>query len=90
MWRNQREFLNGIVRKFRPKKLLEIGVAYGGSSIIILNAIKDIKDAHLYSIDINGRRSVGQCVYKHFPELANKWTLYKGNVASKIYGRNWK
>ena len=42
MWGNQREFLNGIVRKFKPKKILEIGVAEGGSSIVILNAIKTI------------------------------------------------
>ena len=34
MWANQREFLNGIVRKFKPKKIVEIGVASGGSSII--------------------------------------------------------
>ena len=33
------EFLNGVVRKFRPKKIVEIGVKYGGASCIILNAI---------------------------------------------------
>ena len=32
-------FINGIIRKYKPKKCLEIGVAYGGSSILILNAI---------------------------------------------------
>jgi predicted O-methyltransferase YrrM len=41
MWGNQREFINGIIRKIKPKKILELGVAFGGSSIIILNAIKD-------------------------------------------------
>ena len=30
MWDNQREFLNGIIRKFKPKKILEIGVYRGG------------------------------------------------------------
>ena len=35
MWANQKEFLNGIIRKFKPKKVLELGVAGGGSSIII-------------------------------------------------------
>ena len=29
-------FMNGIIRKYKPKKCLEIGVAYGGSSIVIL------------------------------------------------------
>ena len=41
MWDNQREFLNGIIRKFKPHKILEVGVNFGGSSIIILNAIND-------------------------------------------------
>ena len=40
-------FINGIIRKYKPKKCLEIGVAAGGSSIIILNAIKDIKNSFL-------------------------------------------
>ena len=35
MWANQREFLNGVIRKFLPKKILEIGVNRGGSSIIL-------------------------------------------------------
>ena len=34
MWANQREFLNGVIRKFKPKKVVEIGVEHGGSSII--------------------------------------------------------
>ena len=53
MWDNQREFLNGVIRKFRPKKIVEIGSSRGGSSIIMLNAIQDIKNSHLYSIDLN-------------------------------------
>ena len=37
MWDNQREFLNGVVRKFKPKKILEIGVSKGcGSSIVLI------------------------------------------------------
>jgi hypothetical protein len=36
MWDNQREFLNGVVRRFRPKKIVEIGVNRGCSSSIIL------------------------------------------------------
>ena len=46
-------FINGIIRKYRPKRCLEIGVANGGSSILILNAIKDIKNSFLISLDIN-------------------------------------
>lgn len=84
MWDNQREFLSGLIRKYKPKKVLEIGVASGGSSIIILNAIKDILDSHLYSIDLWKSAKVGKCVKHFFPELLNKWTLYTGNVAAKF------
>ena len=86
MWKNQKEFLNGIVRKFKPEKIIEIGVAKGGSSSIILNAIKDIKNSHLYSIDVSDRNFIGFCVNKYFPELAKKWTLFKGNIAVKFMG----
>lgn len=80
---NQREFLNGIIRKYKPTKLLELGVLKGGSSIIILNAIKDIKNSHLYSIDILDFKWVGSCVKNYFPHLKDKWTLFKGNIAAK-------
>jgi len=83
MWGNQREFLNGIIRKYLPKKILELGVSHGGSSIIILNAIKDIKNSHLYSIDIDSSHFVGNCVRNNFPFLSDKWTLFKGNIAAK-------
>ena len=83
MWGNQREFLNGLVRKFKPKKILEIGVFRGGSSIVLLNAIEDFKDSHLYSIDLDSRLEVGYCVNKYFPNLSKKWTLFKGNIATE-------
>ena len=37
MWANQKEFLNGIIRKFKPEKILELGVYSGGSSIVNWN-----------------------------------------------------
>ena len=83
MWGNQREFLNGIIRKFKPKKILELGVLLGGSSAIILNAIKDFKNSHLYSIDISKSKHIGICISNHFPYLKNKWTLFKGDIAAK-------
>ena len=84
MWLNQREFLNGIIRKFKPHKFLEVGVHRGGSSIIILNAMKDIKDSKLYSIDLNDKKNIGYCVHKYFPELSKKWKLFKGNIATEF------
>ena len=45
------KFLYSLIRKFEPKKLLEIGVSAGGSSSLILNAIKELPNSKLYSID---------------------------------------
>ena len=84
MWGNQREFLNGVVRKFKPKKILEIGVAEGGSSIVILNAIKDIENSHLFSIDLSKNDMIGYCVKNLFQDLLNKWSLYTGNIPAKF------
>ena len=84
MWDNQREFLNGVIRKFRPKKILEIGTAEGGGTSIMLNAIQDIEDAHLYSIDLSSDENIGKCVRNIFPEFLNKWTLFQGDVAAKF------
>ena len=79
---DEEKYLNGIIRKFRPKKIVEIGVSAGGTSAVILNAIKDIPDAKLYSIDRKKNwykgpsKKVGWLVEEKFSELMNKWTLY--------------
>lgn len=83
---NEPYFINGIVRKYKPKKCLEIGVASGGSAIIILNALKDVNDSFLISLDIstknynNPNLLTGYRVNQYFPELAanNKWRLFTG------------
>ena len=84
MWDNHHEFLNGMIRKFKPKKVLEVGVWLGCASAIILNALQDINGSHLYSIDLSNETDIGKCVPQVFPKYMSKWTLYKGNVASKF------
>ena len=84
MSNNQRYFLNGIIRKFKPKKVVELGVYRGGSSIIILNALKDINNAFLFSIDLFSEKSIGSCINQYFPNLGNKFKLFTGNVAVKF------
>ena len=87
---DQPYFINGIIRKYKPKKCLEIGVAAGGSSIIILNAIKDINNSFLISLDLNtalycdNKFKTGYTVYKYFPELTKKWKLYTGEQSHKF------
>ena len=83
---NEPYFINGIIRKYRPKNCLEIGVSKGGGSIIILNAIKDIEGSSLISLDLNEQlyynksEKTGSNVKKYFDNLTinNKWKLYTG------------
>jgi len=83
-------FINGLIRLYKPKKLLEIGVCSGAVSAAILNSIKDIEGARLYSCDLeknnyiinNNKFRVGHFAFEKFPELINKWTLYTGNTTS--------
>ena len=83
-------FINGIIRKYKPKKCLEVGVANGGSSIVILNAIKDIQNSFLISLDLNtmlyynSKKKTGYNVYKYFPELTKNWKLYTGDQPHKF------
>ena len=87
---NEPYFINGIIRKYKPKKCLEIGVASGGSSTIILNAIKDINNSFLISLDLNvllyqnDKFKTGYVVFQYFPELTNKWKLYTGEQPHKF------
>ncbi|MDR0423768.1 MAG: class I SAM-dependent methyltransferase [Rickettsiales bacterium] len=90
MTKTERQFLNGILRKTKPKKLLEVGVSAGGSTINMLNAIKDIPDAKLYSIDYNtqwyvdSEKETGWRVKECTPHLMDKWELYTGGVSANF------
>jgi len=83
-------FFHGLIRKIKPRKIVEIGVSRGGSSALILNAIKDIKDAKLFSIDYSincykdTNKKTGYLVKEKFPELMDKWTLYTGGITSEF------
>lgn len=82
----ERYFLNTLLQRYKPKKILEIGVFLGGSSIVILNAIKDNPEATLYSVDyldshgIADGKKTGYFV-DEYPELKSKWRLYTGGLS---------
>ena len=84
------KFINGIIRKNKLKKCLEIGVALGGSSILILNAIKDMENSLLVSLDLNREfyqdpsQLTGSRVNEYFPELAKNWKLFTGDQPHKF------
>jgi len=90
IFNNHPYLLNGIIRKLKPKSCLEIGTARGGTAIVILNALKNINDSFLISLDLNQKwyrnknLDVGYRVKKYFPELANKWKLFTGSQPHKF------
>lgn len=53
MNKNDLSFVCGLLRTFRPKKIVEIGIAYGGTTAIIVNAISKLGyECEMHSIDI--------------------------------------
>ncbi|MDR1433730.1 class I SAM-dependent methyltransferase [Candidatus Endomicrobiellum devescovinae] len=91
MTQYEREYLNALILRNKPKKLLEIGVSAGGSSIVILNAIKDMQSSKLYSIDyldywyreFEKYHKTGYFV-DNYSYLKEKWKLYTGGLALKF------
>ena len=97
MSHKDRAFLNGIIRKTKPKTIVEIGLSAGGSSCVILNAIRDMENTKLYSFDYNtgwyrksgldkGRKT-GFLVHEIVPELTSKWELYTGGVPCTYFDK---
>ncbi len=86
---SEQEFLTDIVRQYKPKKLLELGIASGSSSVLLLNAIQDIPNSHLTSIDYStpyyrDKTKNSGFVVDEYPDLKQKWTLYTGGMASEF------
>lgn len=53
-------FLCGTLKKFKPKKILEIGVGAGGSTAVILQCLEDIGQPYeLHSIDLTTKAYYG-------------------------------
>lgn len=40
--------IRGLIRLYKPKKILEVGACNGGISTTLLNSIKDIKEAIIF------------------------------------------
>ncbi len=89
---DERLFLTALLLREKPKKILELGVAAGGSSVTILNAMQEFHDSQLHSVDIqeffwdgSGRR-MGYLV-DDYPELKRNWDLYTGNLPCQVMER---
>ena len=86
MTKQECQFLNSLILRNKPVKILELGVSAGGSSVILLNAIKENEKAKLYSIDyLNHWYKDQGCktgfVLDKYPELKTKWKLFTGALA---------
>lgn len=85
----ERQFLNALLLRNKPKKLLEVGVSRGASSVIMLNAIKNDPEAQLYSVDLletyydDSKVKVGSMVDK-YSDLKKKYHLFTGDLAYKF------
>lgn len=46
-------FLSGLLKRFRPKNILEVGLAAGGTSAIIMQCMKMLDESYeMYSVDL--------------------------------------
>lgn len=87
---SESEFLKNTILNKKPKKILELGVAAGASSTLILDTIRTYEAARLYSIDFNTeyyRNSQKLTGYVVPEELKDKWELYTGGLAYKFMER---
>lgn len=63
-------FLCGLIKDTKPKKIVEVGVAAGGTSAVILNCLHMLDlDTQMYSVDLaenyyNGNEKSGYLVYQ--------------------------
>jgi predicted O-methyltransferase YrrM len=81
----ERRFIHGLIRYYEPQKLIELGVARGGSTVNIINSIADRPEASLTSIDLadfyygDKTTPVGDAAKRSFPDLPEgKWNLFSG------------
>jgi predicted O-methyltransferase YrrM len=92
----ERAFLDRLLREKKPKKILEVGVAAGASTVVILNAMRDLPGSKLFSVEVSKdyyqdvfdsarkeKRLSGFLVKEYFPGIdENQWQLFTGNVAA--------
>lgn len=85
------EYLGGIIERFKPKKILEIGVFAGRTTVDILDFLNHIglSDSEVFSVDIAKNNSAGRVGYlideaKPFLKNHEKSHLFTGVVAPEI------
>ncbi len=63
----QLSMLCGLIKEYKPEKIVEVGVAAGGTTAVILNCLSLIElDTCVYSVDISER-------YYRDPKIPNNF-----------------
>lgn len=83
-------FLFSLLKKFSPKKILEIGIAAGGTTYMLCSYIKEhLPNTKLYSVEyskeyyIDKTKNSGFVSSKYFSEYTN-WKLFLGGCYPKF------
>lgn len=90
MSKDDHDFLCGLLNEYKPKKILEVGVYAGGTTIAILDCMQKIGAVEMYSVDLaidldNGKKA-GYLVEEAKPYLNNisHHHMYVGVTAPEI------
>lgn len=85
MTRDDLAFLVGVLDEAKPEKVLEMGVAAGATTALILDVLdKQGQNAFLHSMDLSDRyfqdqtKATGYLVDEIHPELKDRWRLHTG------------
>lgn len=85
----ERRFVHGLIRYTKPQRILEIGVAEGGGTIVLLNAIEDMPDTTVTSLDIatdfyfdKTKKTGFSCMDKHGDH--KQWNLKTGKDPAEV------
>ncbi|WP_161565435.1 class I SAM-dependent methyltransferase [Campylobacter jejuni] len=90
---DERQFVLDIIKKYKPKKILEIGVASGANSALILDFLEQegmLDSTKFYSFDYfsmhwDGIHNMGYMVDELVPHLRDNWVFYTGGfIANHI------
>ncbi len=87
---SEQEFLTELILQNKPKKVLEVGVAAGGSSVLMLNALTHISDDfEFHSVDYSkeyyrDKTKNSGFIVDQYPELAKKRKLYTNGLVSNF------
>lgn len=91
---SDRGFLCGLLREHRPKKIVEVGVAEGGTTAVILECIRELNlDCEMYSVDAaenlyyDNTKKVGwvlDTLRESVSSLGCRHTLFTGKILPEV------